>query len=487
MNRIERTSRTLTQLGLALGFVVLASELPHSAADDWTQFRGRDALGIADGQNLPDSWDVESGENIRWKTRIPGLGHACPIVSRGRVFIVTADSGNPDPELRLGLYGDFESVSEDKPQAWRVYCLSQASGRVLWWRTLHRGVPAIKRHAKASHANSTPVTDGERVVVLLGSEGLHCLDFCGRLLWRRDLGVLDSGYFAVPEAQWGFGSSPIIYDDMVILQCDVQKNSFLAAFDIHDGRELWRTPRADVPTWSTPTIVQGASRTELVVNGFKHAGGYDPSNGEPLWKLGGGGDIPVPTPVFAHNLIFLSSAHGSDRPLCAVRPGAGGDLTPPNDNTLDESLAWYKRRDGIYMQTPIVYGDYLYACRDNGVLSCYEARTGERLYQKRLGSGTGGFTASPVAADGKLYFTSEEGSIYIVAAGPEFKQVASNEMGASCMATPGISGGLLIVRTSDHVFAIGNPPVELVPVNQSRTSGRTPSMLQRLRSWRCRR
>ncbi|MBC8354397.1 MAG: PQQ-like beta-propeller repeat protein [Planctomycetes bacterium] len=451
------------------------------------QFRGRDARGIAEGQNLPDSWDVETGDNVRWKIDIPGLGHACPIVSRDMVFILTADNGEVDPELRLGLYGDIDPVADDKPHEWRLYCLSQNTGELLWQRTLHRGIPAIKRHTKATHANSTPATDGEHIVVCLGSEGLHCLDFSGRLLWKKDLGTLDSGYYLAPQAQWEFASSPIIHAGRVILQCDVQKDSFIAAFDIHDGHQLWRTPRDDVPTWSTPTIVQSATRTELVVNGFKHAGGYDPSDGKPLWKLGGGGDIPVPTPIFAQDLIFLSSAHGSDRPLCAVRPGANGDLTPPNHDTLDESLAWYKPRDGIYMQTPIVYGDHLYACRQNGVLSCYEASSGERLYQKRLGAGKAGFTASPVAADGKLYFANEDGAVYIVAAGPGFKQIAVNEMGDSCMATPAISGGLLIVRTTNRVIAIGTPPVEFAAVKQPYVRRRSSSAFDRIRTWRCRR
>jgi outer membrane protein assembly factor BamB len=483
---MKRASVTLIQLSLLLGFVALSAELPRGAADEWPQFRGQDASGIATDQDLPDSWDVETGANVRWKTRIPGLGHACPIVSRGRVFILTADSGETDPELRLGLYGDIASVEDDQEHTWKLFCLSQNTGNVHWQRTLFRGVPAIKRHTKATHANSTPATDGERIVVCLGSEGLHCLDFSGTLLWKKDLGVLDAGYFRVPEAQWEFGSSPIIYDGLVILQCDVQKDSFLAAFDIRDGSELWRTPRDDVPTWSTPAIVRGALRTELVVNGFKHAGGYDPANGKPLWKLGGGGDIPVPTPIFAHDLIFLSSAHGADRPLFAVRPGAQGDLTP-NAETRDASLAWHKPRDGIYMQTPIVYGDFLYACRNNGVLSCYEARTGELAYRERLGRGNSGFTASPVAADGKLYFTSEEGVVYIVAAGPEFKLVARNEMDESCMATPALADGLLIVRTTNHVYAIGHPPAELAAVQQSSTSRPRSLLLQRLRSWRCRR
>jgi len=479
--------RRLAQQCICLGAITLGSALPWCTADEWTQFRGPSASGVAAGQSLPDSWDVDTGANIRWKTRVPGLGHACPIVSRGRVFIVTADNGETGPELRLGLYGDIASVQDETEHQWKLFCLSQATGTVLWQRTLHRGVPAIKRHTKATHANSTPATDGQRIVVCLGSEGLYCLDFAGSLLWKKDLGVLDAGYYRVPEAQWEFGASPIVYDGTVFLQCDAQKNSFLAALDICDGRELWRTPRDDVPTWSTPTIVRGASRTELVVNGFKHAGGYDPTSGRSLWKLGRGGDIPVPTPIFANGLIFLSSAHGSDRPLCAIRPGATGDLTPTDDETRDDAFAWYKRRDGIYMQTPLVYAEHLYACRNNGVLSCYEARTGERLYQKRLGSGKAGFTASPVAADGKLYFTSEEGVVYVVATGPEFKLLATNEMNEPCMATPAIADGLLLVRAMNHVYAIGDPPAAAAAVNRSRTNGRGPSVRAQFRAWRCRR
>ena len=464
----------------------LVTHLNRSVADEWPQFRGVGARGVAAEQNLPDEWDVETGTNVRWTTNIPGLGHASPVVSRGRVFIVSADNGESDPELKLGLYGDIRSVVDDKPHEWTLHCLSQETGEVLWQRTLYHGVPAIKRHTKATHANATPATDGKHVVVFLGSEGLYCLDYCGNVLWKKDLGVLDSGYFRAPSAQWGFASSPIIYRDAVYLQCDVQKGSFLAAFCIRDGRELWRTDRDDVPTWSTPAIVQGPERTELVVNGYRHAGGYDPWTGESLWKLGGGGDIPVPTPIFVHGLIILSSAHGSDRPLCAVQPGARGDLTPDRSTAPTESLAWYHRRAGTYMQTPIVYGDQLYACMDHGVLSCFTLQTGERLYQERL-NGTG-FTASPVAADGKLYFTSENGLVHVVAAGPEYRRIASNEMGDDCMATPAIAGGLLIVRTRSRVVAIGNPPEETatacIPSCKSiRRQGFLSRLGRRLRCW----
>ena len=443
-------------------------------------------------RKLPATWDVEKGSNILWKTAMPGLGHASPIVVGDSVFIVTAQSDDEDPQLRVGLYGDIASVPTELSQTWRLTCLCKHTGRILWKRSLHEGVPQIKRHTKASHANSTPASDGLHVVVSLGSEGLYCYDRCGNRLWKKDLGLLDSGYYVVPAAQWGFGSSPIIYKNMVIVQCDVQKDSFIAAFDVQSGRELWRTAREDVPTWSTPTIFEGKTRTDLVVNGYKHAGGYDPATGKELWKLSGGGDIPVPTPVTAHGLVFLSSAHGRKRPLCAIREGATGDITPKDDDEPGEHFAWYQPRSGIYMQTPIVYGDYLYACGDNGLVSCYEARTGKLVYRERLGNGSTGFTASAVAGDGKIYFTSEDGHIYVVKAGPTFELLATNAMNEVCMATPAISDGRLIVRTDNHVFAIGEPQpvrIRIAPRLLSRGDNpcaqhRTSCKCSKRRAWR---
>ena len=448
---------TLTLLMFFIAFPLPAWCGEFLTPGDWPQFRGRNGTGVAEGSAPPMTWDVSTSTNVGWKTTIPGLGLASPIVSRGCVFIVTAIGSHSDPSLRVGLYGNITPVADEGVQTWELYCLSQHSGEVCWKRTLHHGVPAIKRHTKASHANSTPATDGQYVVVNLGSEGLYCFDLCGNLRWKKDLGVLDSGYYLVPPAQWGFGSSPIIFRNMVIVQADVQKNSFLAAFEICTGCELWRVSRNDVPTWSTPAIVEGPNGTELVVNGYRHTGGYDPWSGKELWKITGGGDIPVPTPVTGHGLIYLSSAHGSTRPLRAIRLGASGDITLKGDAVSSEHIAWSLPRDGIYMQTPIVYGPHLYACRNNGVLSCYNARTGERLYRERLGNGATGFTASPVAAGNRLYFTSEEGEIYVVRAGAEFERLTSNSMNDICMATPAISNGMLIVRTKSHVYGIAEP------------------------------
>jgi len=362
--------------------------------------------------------------------------------------------GLANPELKVGLYGDIHPFEDNTVHKWIVYCIDKRTGKILWEQVAYKGVPKVKRHPKATHASCTPATDGEHLVAMFGSEGLYCYSMDGKLLWKKDLGVLDSGYYKAPEMQWDFGSSPVIFQDKVFLQCDVQKGSFVAAFSIKDGRELWRTPREEVPTWSTPTVYQSGGRTLLLVNGYKHVGGYDAATGKEIWRLTGGGDIPVPTPIVAHDLVFITSAHGPVSPIYAIRPSATGDISLAENTTSNQHIAWSVPRDGAYMITPLVYGDYLYSSKNNGVINSFEARSGNRVYQERLGDGTTGFTASPVAADGKLYFSSEDGDIYVIKAGPKFEVLAKNSMGEVCMATPAISEGALFFRTQGHVVGI---------------------------------
>lgn len=422
---------------------------------NWPSFRGPGASGIASGPVPPTSWNVATGENILWRVPIPGLGHASPIVWDDRVFVLTAISGRSDASLRVGLYGDIASVPDDSEHRWVLSCLDARTGRTLWDREVHKGVPKVKRHTKATHANATPATDGRHVVVMLGSEGLHCYTVDGERLWSRDFGVLDSGYYMVPDAQWEFASSPVIAGDRVIVQCDVQKNSFIAAHALADGRELWRVPRQDVPTWSTPTVHHAPQRDQVIVNGLRHIGGYDLATGKELWRMNGGGDIPVPTPVVADGLAFIANAHGFSAPLFAVRLDARGDVSLTGEATTSAGVAWANLRNGAYMQTPIVVDGLIYSATDRGVLSCYRAATGERLYRERIGAGESGFTASPVCAGDRLYFASEDGDIHVLQAGEAYRQLAQNDMGEVCMATPAIANGVLYVRTQGHLVAIG--------------------------------
>ncbi len=420
---------------------------------NWPGFRGPSANGVADGFPAPVSWDVDAPRNIAWKTPLPGLSHSSPIVWGDRLFVTTAIPTKGNPELKVGLYGDVEPVAEDIVQQYKVYCLDKRTGKIRWERLAYQGVPKVKRHPKSTHANSTPATDGRHLVAFFGSEGLYCYDLEGRLLWKKDFGILDSGFFTDPSAQWGFASSPIIHEGTVLLQCDVQKNSFLAALDVSTGQERWRTPRKDVPTWSTPTVLAGKERTQVLVNGYKHIGGYDFRTGRELWNMSGGGDIPIPTPVFADGLIFINSAHGRLSPIYAIKPDAAGDISLPENQSSSDYVAWSVGRGGSYMQTPLIYGDWLYNLQVNGALTCYRARSGEKVYSQTLGKMTA-FSASGVAADGKLYFTAEDGSVFVVKAGPEYQLLGTNSMKDVCMATPAISEGTLFFRTQHFLIAV---------------------------------
>jgi outer membrane protein assembly factor BamB len=419
----------------------------------WPSFRGASASGIAEGYETPVSWDVNGSKNIAWQTVIPGLGHSSPIVWGDRIYVTTAVAEEGEQELKVGLYGNIQPVEEDGVYEFKVFCLDKKSGAILWERTAHKGVPKVKRHPKASHANSTPATDGRHVVVFFGSEGLFCYGTAGELLWKKDFGVLDSAFFMVPTAQWGFASSPIIHNGVVVVQADVLKDSFLAALDVETGKELWRTPREDVPTWSTPTVHTGAAGTHVIVNGFKHIGAYDFETGKEVWRLGDGGDIPVPTPVAAHDLIFINSAHGKYSPIYAVRPGAKGDITLAPGATSSPHIAWSVRRGGAYMQTPLIYGEFLYNLQINGALTCYRAETGEQIYQQKVGD-MASFSASGVASDGKLYFASEQGEVFVIKAGPEFELLSTNPMQDVLMATPAVSEGTLFIRSHHRLFAV---------------------------------
>jgi outer membrane protein assembly factor BamB len=432
---------------------------PRAAADarpgvDWPQFRGIRATGVGEGFALPASWNVAKGQGIAWKTAIPGLGLSSPIVWGDLTCISTSISGQKDAGLKVGLYGDVRPVLDDTEHEWRVYCLDKKTGAVRWQQTVIKAVPKIKRHTKASHANSTLATDGERLIAFFGSEGLYAYDLQGKLLWKKDLGVLDGGWFTDPSAQWETGSSPILHDNVVIIQADVQKGSFLAAFDARNGKELWRVARNDVPTWGTPTVHQVNGRTQLIVNGWRHIGAYDFKTGKEIWKLSGGGDIPVPTPVVDDGLIFITNAHGPRAPVYAIRETATGDITLADGATSNEGVAWSAPRDGGYMCTPLVYRGLVYIVKYNGVLSVYDAKTGAVKFQQRLAEGKSAFTSSPIAADGKVYLASEEGRVYVLKAGPIFEMLAENDMTESVLSTPAISEGALLYRTQGQVVAI---------------------------------
>ncbi len=440
---------------LLVSLIFIGAFAISAHAQNWPQFRGPSATGVVEGQAAAVTWDAGKSLNTRWKIEVPGLAHSSPVVWGDKVFISTAVTSGAKDETRFGLYGDVAPVKDDPKHTWKVYALDKQTGKILWERIAYEGIPKVKRHPKSTHADSTPATDGKHLVVLFGSHGLYTYDMKGKLLWKQDLGVLDAGWFYDADYQWEHGSSPVIYKDLVIVQADIQKDSFIAAYSLKNGKLVWKTPREEISSWGTPTIYEGNTRAELITNGSKAIRGYDPATGKELWRLTPNSEVTTPTPFVAHDLIFVTSGYSPIQPIYAIRPGATGDISLAEGKDSNTFIAWSKKRGGPYMPTPVVYGDHLYTCSNQGVLTAYNAHTGERIYQERLGGKGGAFTASPVASDGKIYLSSEDGDVFVVKAGPKYELLATNPVGEVMMATPAISGGLVIVRGLKHVFAFG--------------------------------
>ena len=428
---------------------------PNTSSGSWPSFRGAQASGIAERQNLPDRWNGTTGENILWRTPIPGLAHSSPVVWGHRIFVTSAASSDPKATFRPGLYGDGDASQDRSQHRWMIYALDKRTGKILWERAAHQGVPVDKRHIKSTYANSTPATDGRIVVAWFGSQGVHAYDVNGRFLWKVDLGRIDLGAYDIPTYEWGPASSPIIWNGLVILQCDTQNDSFLLALDADTGKTVWKTDRDELPSWGTPTVAITSAGPELVTNASNYIRGYDPRTGKELWRLGRSSKITAPTPIFTDDMFVVVSGRGPERPIFVVRAGARSDLTLPEGKSNSEAIAWSRTGRGSYMPTPLVYNGILYVLANNGLFDAYNLRTGEELYRQRLPLVGSGFSASPVASDGKLDLSNEDGEMLVIAAGQKFTHVATNSMGELLMATPALSDGVMYVRTSASLFAVG--------------------------------
>jgi len=396
----------------------------------WPGFRGSMGSGIGDGLELPLSWncDADAGplSGILWKAALPGLGHSSPIVSDNRIFVTTAVASSGKAPLRLGLYGDNTAAQDNDEQSWEIWCFDAGSGKLQWKQVARKARPRAQRHEKASHANTTLATDGSRLVAFFGSEGLYCYDLSGKLLWSKDLGVINVSKYGIG---WGYASSPALHAGRILLQCDAPDNPFLAAFRLNDGEEIWRTARKGVceRCWATPYVHAGDGPAQVVTNG---------------WPFG------------AHGLIYVANGHGAQAPLYAIRPTARGDISLAGESTANESIAWSAPQNGAYISTPVVYGGRLYSVTNNGVLKCYDALTGSKFYEQRITPGVA-VSSSPVAADGRVYCATEEGDVFVIRAGSTFEILSRNRMGEPCMATPALVKRLMIIRTVNSLIAIG--------------------------------
>jgi outer membrane protein assembly factor BamB/protein tyrosine phosphatase (PTP) superfamily phosphohydrolase (DUF442 family) len=432
-----------------------SSKPAKAVTGSWPSFRGPNASGVAEAQNLPDKWDAKTGENILWRTPIAGLAHSSPVVWGNRVYVTSAVSSDPKATFRPGLYGDGDAAKDRSTHKWVIYAIDKQTGKIAWERVAFAGEPREKRHIKATYANSTPATDGRIVVAWFGSQGVYAYDVNGRFLWKVDLGRIDLGAYDIPTIEWGSASSPIIWKDLVILQCDTQTDSFIVALNASTGETVWKTDRDELPSWGTPTVATTSKGEELIANASNFIRGYDPRTGKELWRLGKSSKITAPTPVFADDILVVASGRGPERPIFVVKAGARGDLTLPDGKTSSDAVIWSRTGRGSYMPTPLIYKGILYVLGNGGTFDAYNLKTGDELYRQRLPLVGNGFSASPIAADGKIYLPNEDGEILVVSAGEKFAHVTTNSMGELLMATPALSDGVMYVRTAQSLFAVG--------------------------------
>jgi outer membrane protein assembly factor BamB len=425
---------------------------PSVRAGDWPQFRGPAGRAAADGTNLPDTWAKD--KNILWQVEIPGRGWSSPVVSGDRVFL-TAVLNDKTPPPRKGLYiADLFGRIPPGEHKWMVYCLDFHTGKTLWSQEPKKGLPGSTIHLKNTYASETPVTDGHRVVAYFGNLGVYCYDLSGKELWTKSLGTYKT------RLGWGTGASPVLHKDRVYIVHDNEENSFLVALDIRTGAEVWKVARAEKSNWATPFVWEHSRGTEIVTPGTGMVRSYD-LGGNLLWEFKGMSSISIPTPSADKDLLYISSGYVLDglRPVYAIRSGARGDISLKPGEKDNDHIAWCQRTAGPYHPSPLVYGGRVYVVYDRGFLACYDAATGKEVYGRtRIDAGSDKFTASPVAADGKIYCVSEDGDTFVIRAGPRFEVLAKNSLDEMCLATPGLARGSLLLRTASHLYRVAAPP-----------------------------
>jgi outer membrane protein assembly factor BamB len=443
--------RTIT--ASALVALAALSPLPRAAGDDnWPQWRGPGGLGISQAATYPVEWSPS--QNIAWKTPVAGRGHSSPIVWGNRVFLTTSIEGVAAPpdhkapdhlgfDLKPG-YLHPDSVGVDRLNALQVLAFDATTGRQVWERTVYDGVMYDNRHRKNTYASSTMATDGKAVYAFFESAGLYAFDIHGAPLWKKSFG-------GIAKAGMGPGTSPIIFEDLLILQCDQEMGtgSFIVALDRKDGREVWRQARTTRRSWATPLVVRTGERVELITAGAEVTIAYDPRSGRELWRANGTVSHPIPSAIAGHGLVFLSAGSQAKRAL-AIKLGGSGDLTN------SASVVWQYRKGTAYVPSPILVGPHLYLMTDTGIITCLDAVTGALVYEGGRPPVPATFTASLVAYGDRLLATSEDGDTFVIKAGPTHEVVRTNSIGEPVYASLALASGAIYIRGERNLYKISN-------------------------------
>lgn len=435
-NRFLFPAVLLTSLTLQFG---------QAETEHWPQYRGALSDGLGDGATLPDTWSTT--ENVVWEKKVPGWGWSSPIVWGEKVLVTSAVSKTELPTPHVGGYPGG-NIGVEEEHRWMLYCLDFETGDILWEFEAHRGIPPQPRHPRNSFASETPVTDGERVYAYFANIGLFCCDLEGRKLWERR-------WPSYPMRDgWNTGTSPAIHGERIFIQNDNEKESFLEALDKHSGETIWRIPRQEKSTWSTPYVWETAARDELVTIGSTRIRSYAPEDGSLLWELHGSSGLVSLMPVAKDGLLYVGAGYHYG-PLYAIRPGASGDITLNTNEVTNEHIAWSQKRGSSIHPCYLVSGDRLFVCYDSGLMACFHAKTGEEIIPKqRLDTRGGRFYASPWAYKGNIFMLNENGDTWVIEDGPEYKLIRKNSLGDVAWATPAIARGSLFIRTYSRVYRL---------------------------------
>ena len=470
---------------------VRAEDFQQQKANNWHQWRGPEATGVAPHGNPPTEWSET--KNIKWKVEIPGRGSASPIVWGDRIFILTAiktdrmaeateetaASRQPSQFLlasQTTLLAQREEPAEnergprngDRPREgdrrgrggfgrgggrfggqaptnfhqFIVLCIDRKTGNTIWQRTAIEAVPHEGHHQTGTFASASPITDGKQLYASFGSRGLFCFDLDGNPKWDKDLGDMKI------RAGFGEGSSPAQFGNTLVLPWDHENESFIVALDANTGDEKWRVARKEVSTWATPLIVNANGRTQVITSGSERIRSYDLKNGDLIWECGGLGSNPIACPLVFDGLAIAMSGH-HDPAGVAVPLDSEGDLTDT------ERITWRIEESTPYVSSPLLYDDTIYFVKSRGaILSSVAARTGKAIIDQERLPEMESVYASPVGADGRVYFSSREGTTVVLKHGPELEILATNILDEPIDASPAIVGKEMFIRGENHLYCI---------------------------------